>query len=51
MGQDKNKKVAIAGAGVTGLASALLLSEAGFDVTVVARNLPGDESTEWASPW
>ncbi|KAH7008664.1 putative FAD dependent oxidoreductase [Ilyonectria destructans] len=43
--------VAIAGAGVIGLFIALLLSEVGYKVIIVARNLPGDKSTEWASPW
>lgn len=43
--------VAIAGAGVIGLSIALLLSEVGYKVSIVARNLPGDKSTEWASPW
>jgi glycine/D-amino acid oxidase-like deaminating enzyme len=43
--------IAIAGAGITGLACAYLLSEAGHKVTVVARNFYGDKSTEWASPW
>lgn len=45
------KKVAVAGAGIIGLTSASLLVEDGHDVTIVARNLPGDLSTEWASPW
>ncbi|KAH6659013.1 putative FAD dependent oxidoreductase [Truncatella angustata] len=45
------EKVAVVGAGIFGLTIALLLSEAGCDVEVIARNLPGDESTEWASPW
>ncbi|KAF1830180.1 putative FAD dependent oxidoreductase [Decorospora gaudefroyi] len=43
--------IAIAGAGVIGLTCAYLLSEAGHRVTIVARNFPGDKSTEWASPW
>ncbi|CAM1504495.1 Fc.00g020860.m01.CDS01 [Cosmosporella sp. VM-42] len=51
MAQGGKKKVAIAGAGVIGLAIALLLSEDEYEVTVVARNLPGYESAEWASPW
>ncbi|RYN46724.1 hypothetical protein AA0118_g12438 [Alternaria tenuissima] len=45
------KHIAIAGAGITGLACAYLLLEAGNKVTIVARNLHGDKSTEWASPW
>jgi D-amino-acid oxidase len=43
--------IAIAGAGITGLACAYLLSEAGHKVTIVARNFYGDNSAEWASPW
>lgn len=43
--------VTILGAGVIGLLSALSLTEAGYKVTVVARDLPGDESQDWASPW
>jgi D-amino-acid oxidase len=43
--------IAIAGAGITGLACAYLLVEAGHKVTIVARNFYGDNSTEWASPW
>lgn len=36
---------------ITGLAIASSLPK-NYDITVVARNLPGDlESTEWASPW
>lgn len=44
-------RVGIAGAGIIGLTSALLLADAGYEVTVVARNLPGDTSTQWSSPW
>ncbi|KAL1875489.1 hypothetical protein VTK73DRAFT_10039 [Phialemonium thermophilum] len=43
--------VGIVGAGVIGLTSALSLSRAGYHVAIVARNLPGDLSTQWASPW
>ncbi|KAK7214128.1 hypothetical protein V2G26_021306 [Clonostachys chloroleuca] len=44
-------RVTILGAGITGLAIASSLPTH-YDITVVARNLPGDpESTEWASPW
>jgi anaerobic glycerol-3-phosphate dehydrogenase len=41
--------VAIAGAGITGLACAYLLSKAGHKVTIVARNFYADQLTEWAS--
>jgi Glycine/D-amino acid oxidases (deaminating) len=43
--------VTILGAGVIGLLSALALTDAGYKVTIVARDLPGDESQDWASPW
>ncbi|KAJ5085915.1 hypothetical protein N7532_010686 [Penicillium argentinense] len=43
--------ITILGAGITGLATASLISRS-HKVTIVARNLPGDEpSIEWASPW
>lgn len=45
------ERVGIAGAGIVGLTSALLLADAGYEVTVVARSLPGDTSTQWSSPW
>ncbi|KAL4993959.1 hypothetical protein BDV10DRAFT_197900 [Aspergillus recurvatus] len=44
-------EVGIIGSGVIGLLSALTLTEAGYKVTIVARDLPGDESQDWASPW
>ncbi|KAK2811946.1 hypothetical protein FQN50_001653 [Emmonsiellopsis sp. PD_5] len=44
-------KVTILGAGVSGLASASILSKF-YDVTIIARDLPGDDwSYGWASPW
>ncbi|KAJ5579710.1 uncharacterized protein N7459_005695 [Penicillium hispanicum] len=44
-------RVTIVGAGIVGLTAASLLPST-CDITVVARNLPGDElSHEWASPW
>lgn len=45
--------VVIIGSGITGLASAYILSqEPTRKITIVARDLPGDnESTAWASPW
>ncbi|KAJ6172603.1 hypothetical protein N7470_001670, partial [Penicillium chermesinum] len=36
---------------VIGLLSALTLVDAGYKVTIVARDLPGDENQDWASPW
>lgn len=44
-------KVAVIGAGITGLASAYALAKKGHDVVVIARNTPGDYSQEWSSPW
>ncbi|KAF2021034.1 nucleotide-binding domain-containing protein [Aaosphaeria arxii CBS 175.79] len=44
-------KIAIVGAGITGMAIASMLSRS-HEITIVARNLPGDaNSLEWASPW
>ncbi len=43
--------VGIVGSGIIGLSSALLLTEAGYRVTIVARDLPGDLTQDWASPW
>ncbi|KAK4950087.1 hypothetical protein LTR10_011064 [Elasticomyces elasticus] len=44
-------EVGVLGSGIVGLVSALCLSQAGYRVTIIARNLPGDKTTEWASPW
>ena len=38
-------------AGVLGLSCALRLKQTGFRVTIVARDLPGDLSIGYASPW
>ncbi len=39
-------------AGVSGLTSALVLARTGkYDVTVVAKHMPGDYDIEYASPW
>lgn len=38
-------------AGVIGLSCAIRLAEAAYDVTVIARDLPGDLSIEYSSPW
>ncbi|KAI9675332.1 MAG: hypothetical protein M1817_001235 [Caeruleum heppii] len=40
------KQVLVLGAGVIGLQISLALLEAGYDVTVIARHLPGDEDVE-----
>ncbi|CAJ0550034.1 Ff.00g099640.m01.CDS01 [Fusarium sp. VM40] len=44
-------EVGIIGSGIIGLTSALALIEAGYPVTIIARDLPGDDSSQqWASP-
>ncbi|KAJ8099636.1 FAD dependent oxidoreductase [Lipomyces tetrasporus] len=45
------KKIVVIGAGVAGLTSALQLSKNGYDVTVVAKFMPGDYDIEYTSPW
>ncbi|KAF4622708.1 hypothetical protein G7Y89_g14317 [Cudoniella acicularis] len=42
--------IGIIGAGITGLATAYVLSTK-HKVTIIARELPGDLGTSWASPW
>lgn len=44
------ESVGIVGAGITGLAAAYVLSSK-YNITIVARDLPGDLGTNWASPW
>lgn len=44
-------EVVILGSGVIGLLSALTLTSAGYKVTIIARDLPGDDTQDWASPW
>ncbi|KAL3420873.1 putative FAD dependent oxidoreductase [Phlyctema vagabunda] len=44
------ESIGIIGAGITGLACASVLCSK-YDVTIVARDLPGDLGTDWASPW
>jgi ribulose 1,5-bisphosphate synthetase/thiazole synthase len=43
--------IAVVGAGIIGLASALLLAEEGLHVSLIARELPGDGGIGWASPY
>ncbi len=45
------EKVAVVGAGIIGLASALLLAEEGLTVSLIAREFPGDGGVGWASPY
>jgi len=42
--------IGIVGAGITGLATAYVLSSK-YTITIIARDLPGDLGTSWASPW
>ena len=42
--------IGIVGAGITGLAVAYILSPK-YNITIIARDLPGDLGTAWASPW
>ncbi|CAG8957615.1 hypothetical protein HYFRA_00010482 [Hymenoscyphus fraxineus] len=42
--------IGIIGAGITGLACAYVLSSK-YQVIIVARDLPGDLGSKWASPW
>lgn len=42
--------IGIIGAGITGLATADMLSS-NHKVTIIARDLPGDLGLNWASPW
>jgi len=42
--------IVIIGAGITGLATAMVLSPI-YKITIIARDLPGDLGTSWASPW
>ncbi|KAF8319583.1 uncharacterized protein EI90DRAFT_3150232 [Cantharellus anzutake] len=45
-------RVTVVGAGVIGLTCALRLAENGFNVDIIARDLPSDEdSQQFASPW
>lgn len=54
---DSPRKIVIVGAGVIGLTIAHLLTAetsktSGWEVSIVARDMPGDvDSTGWASPW
>ncbi|KAF2144225.1 uncharacterized protein K452DRAFT_285474 [Aplosporella prunicola CBS 121167] len=47
----KGKHIVVVGAGVIGLQTAISLLEAGYDVTVIAKHIPGDLDIEYTSPW
>ncbi|GAA5978430.1 hypothetical protein JCM5350_001164 [Sporobolomyces pararoseus] len=48
----KRPHTVVIGAGVIGLSTAIRLQEAGYRVSIVARDLPGDrKGIDWASPW
>jgi D-amino-acid oxidase len=43
--------ITVVGAGVQGLTVGLLLQKQGYEVTIIAKYLPGDLSIEYTSPW
>ena len=44
--------IVVLGAGVVGLSTAILALDAGYQVTIVARDLPADQkTTSYTSPW
>ncbi|RAL00163.1 FAD-dependent oxidoreductase [Aspergillus ibericus CBS 121593] len=45
------RHVVVIGAGVIGLSCAVQLARQGYQVTVVAREIPGDYDIDYASPW
>ncbi|KAK4939182.1 hypothetical protein LTR10_020481 [Elasticomyces elasticus] len=45
------RDIVVVGAGIVGLTCSLLLADKGYNVVVVARDFPGDETTAFASPW
>ena len=47
---NRRLKVVVVGAGVIGLTAALAFVHDGHEVVIVARNMPGEQSTEWCSP-
>jgi len=48
----RESQLTIIRAGVSGLTTALLLSKnPDYDVTIVAKHMPGDYDIEYTSPW
>ncbi|CAO3661309.1 unnamed protein product [Umbelopsis vinacea] len=45
------QKISVIGAGVQGLTVALILQKQGYDVSIIAKHLPGDLSIDYTSPW
>lgn len=44
--------IVVLGAGVSGFTSALCLAKSGnYNITIVAKHMPGDYDIEYASPW
>lgn len=44
------REIAVLGAGIIGLQTALTLLESGFDVTIIAEYWPGDVDINYTSP-
>ncbi|ODV60265.1 FAD-dependent oxidoreductase [Ascoidea rubescens DSM 1968] len=44
-------KIVVIGAGVAGLTTSYLLAQKGYDVSIIAKNLPGDIDPEYTSPY
>ncbi|PVH72257.1 nucleotide-binding domain-containing protein [Cadophora sp. DSE1049] len=50
----ETKRIVVIGAGVSGLTTALLLSRSKqqrYEITVLAKHIPGDYDVEYCSPW
>jgi glycine/D-amino acid oxidase-like deaminating enzyme len=45
-----SKKIIVLGAGVSGLTTAILLLERGFEIKIVAEFFPGDVNPNYTSP-
>ncbi|KAF2112641.1 FAD dependent oxidoreductase [Lophiotrema nucula] len=43
--------IVVIGAGIIGLQTAITLLEAGYQVTVIAKHYPGEDSIDYTSPW